>query len=57
MQLASISSLDLPANDLIDLLLQSQKEAELKGNVDERNKLTDIHIKQIISDMFTGKSN
>ncbi|XP_033120116.1 steroid 17-alpha-hydroxylase/17,20 lyase-like isoform X1 [Anneissia japonica] len=45
---------DRPANDLIDLLLKSQKEEELKGNVDQGSKLTDIHIKQIIADLFSA---
>ncbi|XP_033120092.1 steroid 17-alpha-hydroxylase/17,20 lyase-like isoform X1 [Anneissia japonica] len=45
---------DEPANDLIELLLQAQRE-ELQGNDDETSrKLTDVHIKQIVDDLFSA---
>ncbi|XP_071952912.1 steroid 17-alpha-hydroxylase/17,20 lyase-like [Antedon mediterranea] len=45
---------DAPANDLIDLLLKAQADAEAQGGVDEKKKLTDTHLKQIIIDLFTA---
>ncbi|XP_033120091.1 steroid 17-alpha-hydroxylase/17,20 lyase-like [Anneissia japonica] len=45
---------DEPANDLIELLLQAQRE-ELQENDDETSrKLTDVHIKQIVDDLFSA---
>ncbi|XP_071959957.1 uncharacterized protein [Antedon mediterranea] len=41
---------DEPANDLIELLLKSQKD-ELTSD-GSQTKLTDVHIKQILSDLF-----
>ncbi|XP_033120132.1 cytochrome P450 2U1-like [Anneissia japonica] len=43
-----------PANDLIELLLQAQKEAEKEGNEDISSKLTDVYIKQIVSNLFSA---
>ncbi|XP_033114179.1 steroid 17-alpha-hydroxylase/17,20 lyase-like [Anneissia japonica] len=43
---------DRPANDLIDLLLQAQKEAKSEESIDANCTLTDVHIKQIVSDLF-----
>ncbi|XP_033120100.1 steroid 17-alpha-hydroxylase/17,20 lyase-like [Anneissia japonica] len=42
---------DEPANDLIELLLQAQGE-ESEGSEDHACKLTDVHIKQIVADLF-----
>ncbi|XP_033120087.1 steroid 17-alpha-hydroxylase/17,20 lyase-like [Anneissia japonica] len=44
---------DEPANDLIELLLQAQRE-ESEESEDNASKLTDVHIKQIVSDLFSA---
>ncbi|XP_071961583.1 steroid 17-alpha-hydroxylase/17,20 lyase-like [Antedon mediterranea] len=41
---------DEPANDLIELLLKTQNDEMETDNSD--SKLTDVHIKQIVSDLF-----
>ncbi|XP_071960585.1 steroid 17-alpha-hydroxylase/17,20 lyase-like [Antedon mediterranea] len=43
-------STDEPANDVIELLLKTQKD-ELETD-SSASKLTDVHIKQIVSDLF-----
>ncbi|XP_071961415.1 steroid 17-alpha-hydroxylase/17,20 lyase-like [Antedon mediterranea] len=43
---------DEPAKDMIELLLHAQRdEKETEGS---ENKLTDVHIKQILSDLFSA---
>ncbi|XP_033120098.1 steroid 17-alpha-hydroxylase/17,20 lyase-like isoform X1 [Anneissia japonica] len=43
---------DLPAKDFLDIVLKSQREVEIEDTVPVENRLTSMHIQQLVANIF-----